>query len=158
MNEVTDGKVTGTVSDITNVSTDGTPTEGRSDTTNEWIEAARRRRSRRSYLDRPITGDEVRALENGFEAFPVLPGARIVLLPRAPESMFTGLLGRYGKVTSPSAFVLVGDERVEVGAAPAGYAGEAAVLEATRLDLATCWIGGGFKERTASGLVELAPG
>ncbi len=82
-----------------------------------------------------------------------------MLLPRAPEEMFTGwLLGVYGKVVSPSAFVLVGDTPVARGAAPAGYVGEAAVLEATRLGLATCWIGGGFKKRKTTRLVELAPG
>jgi nitroreductase len=45
-----------------------------------------------------------------------------------------------------------------VGAAPAGYVGEAAVLEATRLGLGTCWIGGGFRKRKTADLVELAPG
>ena len=82
-----------------------------------------------------------------------------MLLPRAPAEMFTGwLLGVYGKVSSPSAFVIVGDTRIEVGAVPAGYVGEAAVLEATRLELGTCWIGGGFKKRKTADLVELAPG
>lgn len=79
-----------------------------------------------------------------------------MLVAQAPPKIFTGwLLGVYGKVASPSALVFVGDRRLPGAAARAGYTGQAAVLEATALDLGTCWIGGGVRRAHVASLLEL---
>ncbi len=83
-------------------------------------------------------------------------GARASLLLDAPPQMFTGwLLGVYGKVSSPSALVFVGDRRLPDAAARAGYTGEAAVLEATALGFDTCWIGGGVRRGVVASVLGL---
>lgn len=127
------------------------------DTLSRWSEAAHVRRSRRAYREEPISGRSADDLEAHCSSFAPFAGARVVLLPEAPAEIFTGwLLGVYGKVASPSALVFVGDRRLPDAAARAGYAGEAAVLEATALGFATCWIGGGVRREAVKKLLTLS--
>lgn len=121
-----------------------------------WLEAAEVRRSRRSYTDESLSGPAADALEHFCRTFTPFEGARTVLVREAPGRIFTGwLLHVYGKVSSPSALVFVGDRRLPDAAARAGYTGEAAVLEATALDFATCWIGGGVRRGKVEELLGL---
>lgn len=122
-----------------------------------WAAAARVRRSRRAYEPQPIAGAETERLEAFCREFAPFEGVRVVVLVEAPPKIFTGwLLGVYGKVTSPSALVFVGDRRLPDAAARAGYAAEAAVLEATALGLGTCWIGGGVRRAQVASLLGLS--
>jgi hypothetical protein len=121
-----------------------------------WAAAAQVRRSRRAYEPQPITGVAAERLETFCRGYAPFDGARAVVLVEAPSKIFTGwLLGVYGKVTSPSALVFVGDRRLPDAAARAGYTGEAAVLEATALGLGTCWIGGGVRRAQVASLLGL---
>lgn len=87
------------------------------------------------------------------------PDARVVLLAEAPDGLFRGIAGAYGRVTgAPSALVMLGDERSSTAAEHLGYVGEAAVLEATSLGLGTCWVGGIFGRGLAESLIEHATG
>ena len=123
-----------------------------------WLDAATVRVSRRSYTDEPASGPAADALDSFCTAFNRFEGARTVLVRRAPPKIFTGwLLHVYGKVSSPSALVFVGDKRVSGAAAQAGFMGEAAVLEATALGFATCWIGGGVRRSAVETLLGLEP-
>lgn len=111
-----------------------------------WSAAASTRISIRDYDPSPISEEEAEALARSMSEFVVFDGARVVVVREAPGDFFTGWLLRvYGKVSSPSALVFVGDRRVPLVEAAVGYAGEAAVLEASALGLATCWIGGGVR-------------
>jgi len=121
-----------------------------------WATAARVRRSRRAYEPQPIAGVEAGRLEAFCREYAPFDGARAVVLVEAPPKIFTGwLLGVYGKVSSPSALVFVGDRRLPDAAARAGYTGEAAVLEATALGMSTCWIGGGVRRAAVTSLLGL---
>jgi hypothetical protein len=122
-----------------------------------WAAAARVRRSRRAYEPQPIAGTEAERLQSFCRGYSPFDGARALVLVEAPQSIFTGWLLRvYGKVTSPSALIFVGDRRLPDAAARAGYTGEAAVLEATALGLGTCWIGGGVRRGKVASLLGLA--
>ena len=121
-----------------------------------WTAAARARRSRRAYEPQPIAGLAAERLETFCRDYAPFEGARVVALVEAPPKIFTGLvLGFYGKVTSPSALIFVGDRRLPDAAARAGYTAEAAVLEATALGLGTCWIGGGVRRGHVTSLLGL---
>jgi len=121
-----------------------------------WAAAARLRRSRRAYEPQPIGGVAAERLKTFCREYAPFDGARAVVLVEAPPKIFTGwLLGVYGKVSSPSALVFVGDRRLPDAAARAGYTGEAAVLEATALGLGTCWIGGGVRRAQVASLLGL---
>ncbi len=124
-----------------------------------WYDAIERRVSRRRFTGEPIDQDVLERLAvhcQSFEpvSFPSANTARVALVKRAPEDLFTGLVGSYGRVVgAPSAGLLVGanDNDLEVG-----YVGEAFVLEATRLGLDTCWIAGAFSRKRAASLVNLS--
>ncbi len=121
-----------------------------------WTAAAQARRSRRAYEPQPIAGVAAEHLETFCRDYAPFDGARTVVLAQAPPKIFTGLvLGFYGKVTSPSALIFVGDRRLPDAAARAGYTAEAAVLEASALGLGTCWIGGGVRRGQVTSLLSL---
>lgn len=123
------------------------------------VEAARVRSSRRSFDGKPVDSANLGALEGFIHSFHPSDLARTVLLRDAPADLFTGIIGSYGKVGgASSALVFVG-----AGGTPGvdecvGYTGEAAVLEATRLGLGTCWIGGTFSASRTASAVGLEPG
>lgn len=110
-----------------------------------WLEAVNVRRSRRSYDGRRPDADALATLQAHVDSFRPFPAARAVLLPEAPQALFLGIVGSYGGVSNaPSALAFVG-RTAETGVhAAVGYTGEAAVLEATRLGLGSCWVGGFF--------------
>jgi nitroreductase len=110
-----------------------------------WLEAARERRSRRSFDGTRPGDEELAALRDACESLRPHPGARAVLAPSVSEEIFRGVLGSYGRVTgAPSAMLFVGAADSDAALAAVGYTGEALVLEATALGLGTCWVGGMF--------------
>lgn len=124
-----------------------------------WLEAGRTRSSRRSYDGALVDTATLGALEGFVHGFHPSPAARSVLVRDATADLFTGIVGAYGKVTgAPSALVFVGVDGVPGVDACVGYTGEAAVLEATRLGLSTCWIGGTFSAPKVAQAVGLEPG
>src|SRR5680860_1853316 len=125
---------------------------------NEWYLAAEKRHSIRTFL--PDQPEEVllRGLRELAERLPASAG-RVEVIPRLDVDIFTGIVGGYGKVgPSPSAVLFVEENKGGWGPSGIGYAGEAVVLEATRLGLGTCWVGGFFDPALAAGLLELRDG
>jgi nitroreductase len=144
---------------------DGTPDAAPATTTVRpeldpaWFDAVAVRRSRRRYAPRPVPPEAIAALTGLCERFRLAPGARVALV-RGSADVFTGLGdrlgGAYGRVEgAPWTAAVVAPEGAEV---EAGYVGEAFVLEATRLGLATCWVAGMFDRDTAAGVADLEPG
>jgi hypothetical protein len=122
-----------------------------------WREAIPHRRSRRSYDRTPAPSNALAALQALAEQARV-PHARAVVLPEAPQSIFAGVLGSYGGISGAhSALAFVGDGSHEADAW-VGYIGEALVLEATRLGLGTCWVGGLFNGHVAARLANTTAG
>jgi hypothetical protein len=81
--------------------------------------------------------------------------ARAVLVRNAPQSIFTGVIGSYGKIVgAQSVLALVGtdDSGIDLG-----YVGESVILDATLAGLDTCWNAGFFNPKRVAILVDLAP-
>jgi len=125
-----------------------------------WLDAVSVRRSRRAYdgvaLDRS-TLDVLRFVCEGLRPW---VDARAEIIAEPEVDVFRGLLGSYGKIHgAPSVLVFVASVP---GDGPAlrhlGYVGEGVILEATALELGTCWVSGFFDPAKARKLVELAPG
>lgn len=127
-------------------------------TIEEWTKAIPARHSRRRYDGVPLTGEQREALEAHCETFTVMEGARAVFVAEPSLDPFRGIIGGYGKVKgAPSVLLFVADTEAAEHAAATGYVGEAAVLEATRLGLGTCWISGTFDRRRVRRLTDLGP-
>ena len=125
----------------------------------EWLAAVARRMSRRAFDGQPADAGLLDAMDACCRGFRPYPDARAVLV-RAPEvDVFTGILGSYGKVTgSPHLLVFIADERGPFADQHIGFTGEGVVLEATRLGLDTCWIGGFFSADKVRRVIDLAEG
>jgi hypothetical protein len=122
----------------------------------EWFEAVDRRASRRLFDGRQVEAALLDRIEEACSFASDGQSAHAVLVRSAPQDVFTGFIGSYGKVSgAPSlvAFVGTGDSLIDVG-----YVGESVILDATLAGLDTCWIAGSFSASAAASIVDLAPG
>lgn len=121
------------------------------------VEAMAMRISTRSYDGRPLSagesGDLAAALARR-QAGPTLSGKRLRLgLAHWDKGSAAVKMGTYGMLAGVSAFIVPAVERGEGAMEDLGWAVEAAVLDATALGLATCWIGGLFSRSAAAGFI-----
>lgn len=122
----------------------------------EWAAAVVVRHSARTYDGRPVDPVSLGRLVAFCESLPGPEVARVTVLREAPSTLFTGIVGSYGRVQgAPSALVMIGGQDAFAFEESVGYLGEAAVLEATSLGLGTCWVAGFFDRSLASTLVPL---
>jgi nitroreductase len=125
----------------------------------EWAAAVVARHSTRTFNGRPVSPGLLGRMESFVSGLPALDTARVLLVREVPAEVFTGFAGGYGKVVgAPSALVMIGNEGDPAVQESVGYLGEAAILEATSLELDTCWVAGFFDRTVAQTMVELLPG
>ncbi len=121
-----------------------------------WFDAIPARTSKRTFDDRPVAADTLAAMRAFVDTFRPIPQVRIQLVGVHDDDLFTGYAGNYGKVKgAPTAAVFIAPEGEEVAV---GYVGEAFVLEATSLGLATCWVAGSYDRKRAAAITEMAEG
>jgi nitroreductase len=124
----------------------------------DWLSVVARRRARRAYADVPVDNLVLETLGSFADLWRPYPDARAVVIAKPTIDVFTGVIGSYGKMrAAPHLIVFIADTSGDFRDQHVGYTGEAVVLEATRLGLATCWVGGFFDPRKATRLVALAP-
>jgi nitroreductase len=125
---------------------------------NIWHDAILKRRSIRQYAAKPVEDAALEAMSRVCAEFRPFPSARSVLVSSPAEDIFRGIPGGYGKVSgAPALVAFVGNmESPDVHEA-LGYTGEAIILEATALGLATCWVGGFFSPKRAAAIAKVAP-
>jgi len=118
-----------------------------------WYQAAQRRHSRRTFDAKPVDDSLLEQLAAICERFRPFSDARVELVRSPQVDIFRGAIGSYGKVCdAPHLLVVI------AGSGPfaqqhTGYTGEACILEATRLGLDTCWVGGFFDHRKVERIV-----
>jgi nitroreductase len=124
----------------------------------EWYQTIARRQSRRLYEARPASPATLEQLDRLCREFKPFPAARAVLVPAPEEEVFRGILGHYGKIKGAPAFIaFLGQAESPYLYERVGYLGEGIILEATRLGLGTCWVGGFFRQEVAARLVGAHP-
>ncbi len=119
----------------------------------------RRRSSVRKYRKQPIPAELRARLSDWLAAPPPGPFGnatryRLVAVSEDSAEELKGL-GTYGFIKDPPAFVVGG---VRAGAGDLedyGYVTEQAVLFATDLGLASCWLGGSFSKSSFAGRIDL---
>lgn len=111
------------------------------------LEAIEKRSSRRSYLTTPISLEHLQILQTEVEQYNLASGLSIQLIHDGSEA-FQGFLKSYSMFSGvQSFFALVGSTEDIHLKEKAGYYGERLVLEATKLGLGTCWVGGSFDRK-----------
>ncbi len=120
------------------------------------FEAIERRVSTRSFDGRPFEEAVSAALQGAAkEASAVATpfGHRVRLAMYAGDSNGARVrLGTYGLISGVSVFLVAAVARSPGGMEDLGYVVEKFVLEATKLEIASCWIGGVF-DRSKSGAI-----
>jgi hypothetical protein len=121
-----------------------------------WYDAIATRISRRRFDGRPVGAEDLEQLKAAATSLEQRTGVRTIIGEDPTGSVFTGVAGSYGKITgAPTVALFVGSEDSRLHA---GYAGEAFLLEATRLGLDTCWVAGSFDRKRSADLVRLQAG
>jgi hypothetical protein len=121
-----------------------------------WLASIPARRSRRAFDTHALSHEDLDATATLCSRFTPFEDARVLLLPEAPETVFTGLIGSYGKVTgSPSALVFIADSASPHAEEHLGYTGEGIVLAANARGMQTCWIAGSFSRSAVTRIVTL---
>jgi nitroreductase len=111
-----------------------------------WNPAIAERVSRRSYGPEPVPPEAVERLERVCRDFRPFPEARAAFVREPVDTVAKGIVGSYGRVSgAPGYLAFIGRMDSPRVQECVGYTGEALVLEATALGLATCWVGGLFK-------------
>jgi hypothetical protein len=123
----------------------------------EWHKAALIRHSRRQYQPVPLGPNQLDALEGLVGVLqPLAQGVRMVVVRRVGGDIYRGIVGGYGKVSGAlSALIMVGERDAATVNERVGYLGEALVLEATRVGVSTCWVGGFFNRKRTAAYVDM---
>ena len=108
------------------------------------LDAVYTRRSRRSYLRTSIPAAHRQELLRLMELLNLEYDLHIQLIENAAP-VFAGLRASYGMFQNVEHFIaLIGKKEDPLLKRKLGYCGERLVLEATRMELGTCWVGGTF--------------
>lgn len=123
----------------------------------DWYQAIFIRHSRRKYSSTPINPEKLDSLgELIDEMNRNTDGARVALVRSHDGSIFSGIRGGYGVIKgAPAYLAFIAEPQTPGSYERLGYIGEAAVLEATALELGTCWVSGTFDPQAAAGKLEL---
>lgn len=117
------------------------------------FEAIENRRSRRLYLDSPIESQQVDVLQGFIEKYNKESGLTIRFVEDG-SAAFKGFMKSYGLFSGVRSVLALCGKKSDVNLKEkVGYYGELLVLEAIRMDLSACWVGGTFDRKTT--LVEL---
>jgi len=120
----------------------------------KWHTAIFRRRSRRRFDSTELESSLLARLQTICREFRPFPQARAELATRSPDKVFKGVIGNYGKIKGAPAFIaFIGNMDDTHIQEKVGYLGEGIILEATAMDLATCWVAGFFRPEVAASIV-----
>lgn len=108
------------------------------------MEIINKRKSRRDYLLTEIDIDKVVRLESLIDEYNKKSGLSIEFLEDG-SSAFNGIKKSYGMFKNVRSLIVLKGDKDDISLKEKiGYFGELLVLEATRLSLGTCWVGGTF--------------
>lgn len=108
------------------------------------MEAAQSRHSVRQYLEKPIDGETLAALQEEIAGINRETGLHFQLVANEPRA-FDCAMAHYGKFSGVTSYVaLVGPKGNTLGE-QCGYYGERLVLRAQQLGLNTCWVAMSYK-------------
>lgn len=122
-----------------------------------WYSAINKRHSRRQFNGNDLATDIYSSLlDFSKELSGFVQGARVVVVNEQPEAVFKGAVGSYGKIKGAPAYAaFIGNMENRYVQQQVGYLGQCFILEATALELATCWVGGFFRPDTVEKQVDM---
>ena len=117
------------------------------------LEAIENRRSRRLYLQIPIEVEKLAVLQSFIDVYNKESNLSIRFVEDGSDA-FDGLSKSYGLFKGVRSLLVMAGKKEDANLKEkVGYYGELLVLEAIKLDLEACWVGGSFDRN--SGIVAL---
>jgi hypothetical protein len=110
------------------------------------------RSSRRTYTDQPIASDKVKRLNEMIEQFNKEASLHLQLITNNGDA-FSKFNKTYGLFKGVNNYITLIGKKDDHVFEKMGYYGEKLVLEATCMELGTCWVGGSF-DRNACTVLE----
>lgn len=111
------------------------------------LEAIEQRKSRRSYLDTPVDQIKLNQLHGLIDTYNSEAGLSISLVLDGSRA-FNGLSKSYGMFKNVRSLVALKGKKEDSNLKEKlGHYGEMIVLEATKMGLGTCWVGGTFDRK-----------
>ena len=122
-----------------------------------WYDAIFSRRSRRKFKKIIMPEDKIEHLFSVCENFRPFPEARAVFVKKTSDQVYRGFIGSYGKIENAPGYVaFIGDMNSSRVQEAVGYTGQGIILEATALELGTCWVGGFFRPEAVDRQIPIA--
>lgn len=113
------------------------------------LEAVDMRRSRRSYTGEPLTAADADALNKIISDINKKGNLNFKLVVNNTAA-FEKTRATYGFFSGIKNYIVVAGQSSDNLLVKLGYYGEQIVLEATRLGLGTCWVGGNFDKKSVA--------
>lgn len=103
-------------------------------------EAIQKRHSVRAYLNKPLSDDAVKALQEKIAELNEKGGLHMQLVINEPKA-FQNRLAKYGKFSDVNNYIVMAGRKADDLDERIGYYGEQLVLFAQTIGLNTCWVG-----------------
>jgi nitroreductase len=121
-----------------------------------WYAVIPRRRSRRLFDSKTVDTSLLARLNKVCEEFRPFREARAVLVTHSPDMVFKGIVANYGKIKGAPAFAaFIGNMDDPHVHEKVGYVGQGIILEATALNLSTCWVGVSFRPEVVASFITM---
>lgn len=114
---------------------------------NQWIDTIKYRTSRRAYIDKQLERKDIDKIKELISKINEESGLNFQFIEECSK-LFKGFSASYGMIKGlNSCIALVGNVNIDNYKTKVGYYGEMLVLEATHMNLGTCWIGGTYDKK-----------
>jgi hypothetical protein len=113
------------------------------------------RKSRRKFVSQPLSAEEKEVLLSAIKQGNKAGSLSMQLVENKPE-LFGGFFRSYGLFVGVEHFIVMAGPKKDIHLAEKlGYYGEKVLLEAVKLGLGTCWVGGSFNKQGVNSLVSV---
>lgn len=124
----------------------------------QWIESEKYRVSRRVYIEKQLEKQDINNLKELIKKINEESGFNFQLIEDCSK-LFKGFSASYGMIKGlNSCIALVGNSNIENFRNKIGYYGEMLILEATNMNLGTCWIGGTYNKNECEESIDIKKG
>ena len=122
----------------------------------DYLKAIDKRCSRRAYIPELLDKDIAKKLHTFAKRYSILSELTILLIEN-DHRIFDGFLASYGMFSGVTNYIaLIGSKCDKNSFEKAGYYGEKLILDATLLNLGTCWVAGTFNKEDCKKILGLS--
>lgn len=121
----------------------------------KWIDSIKYRTSRRTYINESVEIKDIDKLKELIDKINEESGLNFQFIEDCSK-LFKGFSASYGMIKGlNSCIAIVGSNKIDDYKTKSGYYGEMLVLEATCMNLGTCWVGGTYDKNECKKYIDI---